>query len=364
MQLSGTLSRYLAKQFLLWFLVLFVALLTIVFLADMAELLRRASRRPDVTLTIVVHMALLNLPHMIEELLPFGVLFGAIAAFWRLTRNHELVVVRAAGVSAWQFLLPILLAAAVFGVFKFTVLNPIAATTHARFQAIENRELRALPTASALSSTGFWLRDSSENGQIIVHATSVSPTDDVVADVRLFAFDLNDRLQARYDAARAELGDGLWRLRNVWISRPDRPAVFASAYDLPTAMTASELRSSYTSPDSVSFWDLPPYIALLEAAGLPSLEHRLQFNKLMAEPLLLCAMVLLAATFSLRHQRRGGVALAIGSGVAVSFMLYILSDVVFALGLAAQVPIELAAWTPASVTTLIGLSSLMYLEEG
>ena len=82
------------------------------------------------------------------------------------------------------------------------------------------------------------------------------------------------------------------------------------------------------------------------------------------KPLLFCAMVLVAASFSLRMQRRGGAIALLMSGVAAGFLLYFLSDVVFALGLSAKIPVLLAAWTPAGVSMIFGVSMLLHLEDG
>ncbi|NIQ97401.1 MAG: LptF/LptG family permease, partial [Desulfuromonadales bacterium] len=70
------------------------------------ELMRRAASREEASLGIVLEMALVKLPLMAQQLVPFAVLFAGMFTFWRLTRNQELVVARGAGVSVWQFLLP------------------------------------------------------------------------------------------------------------------------------------------------------------------------------------------------------------------------------------------------------------------
>ena len=85
---------------------------------------------------------------------------------------------------------------------------------------------------------------------------------------------------------------------------------------------------------------------------------------LLARPFLFCAMVLVAATFSLRMQRRGGATMLIVSGVVASFLLYFVSDIVFALGLSAKIPVLLAAWTPTGVSMIFGTSMLLHLEDG
>ena len=75
-------------------------------------------------------------------------------------------------------------------------------------------------------------------------------------------------------------------------------------------------------------------------------------------------MVLIAASFSLRLTRRGGTLLLVGAGVITSFFLFLLTNVVQALGLGASVPVILAAWTPAGFCLMAGLTMLLHLEDG
>jgi lipopolysaccharide export system permease protein len=122
--LAKTLSAYIARQFFIWFCSVYGAMLSISFLIDYIELLRRGSTKSGVTLGVLLEMAALKLPHTAQEVMPFAVLFGTMLAFWRLTRNNELVIARAAGVSVWQFLTPAVLVALLTGIVAVTVFNP------------------------------------------------------------------------------------------------------------------------------------------------------------------------------------------------------------------------------------------------
>ena len=101
MRLSSTLSFYIARQFVLWFFSFLAVLMAVIMLFDFIELLRRGATRPDVTTLLTLRMAILKLPEVLQDLFHFIVLFSAMFTFWRLTRNQELVIARAAGVSAW-----------------------------------------------------------------------------------------------------------------------------------------------------------------------------------------------------------------------------------------------------------------------
>src|SRR5271163_5098121 len=109
----------------------------ITFLADYIELIRRGGSRIQATLGLLFEMAALQSPQTAQEVLPFAILFGTMLAFWRLTRNNELVVVRAAGVSVWQFLTPAVLVALLTGIIAVTVFNPAPSQMEATYEQLD-----------------------------------------------------------------------------------------------------------------------------------------------------------------------------------------------------------------------------------
>jgi lipopolysaccharide export system permease protein len=368
MRTSATLSTYIGRQFLVSFFSILFAFMSVAFLFDVVEMLRRASSKAGATLSIVLSMSFFKMPHLAEQIITFAVLFGAMLTFWRLTRSQELVVVRAVGVSVWQFLFPVLFIAFVVGVLKITVLNPVASAMLFRYQELENKYLKGETSLLAVSETGLWLRQvDGEGEESVVHALRVTTKGlktFALNDVIIFLFKDHDRFVGRVDAESAKLEPGHWALHNAWITSPGRPSHFEKNYQIRTELTFEQIQDSFASPESVSFWDLPHFINMLQRAGFSALRHRLYWNQLLSVPLLLCAMVLIAATFSLRHQRRGGTLLIIGIGVFTGFMIYFVSDVVFALGLTATIPIFLAAWSPAGAALFLGLAMLFHLEDG
>lgn len=365
MPIARTLSAYIARQFLGWFGAVFGTMVSVAFLFDYIELIRRGGARPQATWGMLLQMTALKLPHTAQDVMPFAVLFGTMLVFWRLTRSNELVAARAAGVSAWGFLAPAVLVAVLIGVVAVMLLNPIASTMQASYEKLENRILRMTADPMSLSNGALWLRQSDvAGGQIILHGEKLTSRDLVLRDVGLFFLDSRAQFQARIEARSAKLEGGSWVIEHGQRFRPGEPDEKFAEWRLPTSLTSSKIEESLASPDTMSFWELPGFITLLEQSGFSAQRHRLHFNVLLARPILFCAMVLVAASFSLRMQRRGGAVALLMSGVAAGFLLYFLSDIVFALGLSARIPVLLAAWTPAGVSMIFGVSMLLHLEDG
>jgi lipopolysaccharide export system permease protein len=363
--LAKTLSAYIARQFFAWFCGVYGAMLTISFLIDYIELLRRGATRSDVTLGVLLEMATLKLPHTAQEVMPFAVLFGTMLAFWRLTRNNELVVARAAGVSVWQFLTPAVLVALLTGIVAVTVFNPAASEMEATYEQLDSRYLKQSSDELTLSNSGLWLRQSEPNGdQVVIHGDKLVAPELLLGPATLFFFNSQHQYVSRVEAQKAQLNDGYWVIDNGKRWQDSDQFQPVPEMRLPTKFTTNRIEESLASPDTMSFWALPGFISLLEQSGFSAQRHRLQFNILLARPFLFCAMVLVAATFSLRMQRRGGATLMIVGGVGAGFMLYFVSNIVFALGLSDKLPVLLAAWTPTGISFIFGISMLLHLEDG
>src|SRR4029077_9159877 len=211
--------------------------------------------------------------------------------------------------------------------------NPVAAAMQLSYEKLESRLLKNSSEQLTLSHAGLWLRQSDDQGMpSVIHAEHLAPGSITLEDVLILFFDKNDRLTGRIDAKQRGLERGHWRITDGTRWQPGKGQEPFTETTIATTMTASKIEQSFASPETISFWELPGFISLLEQSGFSTQRHRLEYNALLARPFLLAAMVLIAATFSLRMQRRGGTSLMIAAGVASGFTLYLLSNVVFALG--------------------------------
>lgn len=361
----GALSVYLGRQFLFWFLCFALGLLAIIVLVDILELLRRVSRAGHgAGFAAVLHMALLKAPFMFEKAVPFAALLGTAATLWRLDRHHEIVVMRASGVSTWHILMPMLLLAAVIGVVKVAVVNPLSAAALHNFETLEARYIRGQASLASVARNGLWFRQRVPGGSYILHARSIAVEDAELRRVVAFRMEGDDRFVERVDAPAAVLEPRRWRFVDPTITAPDRPPARPGALFLATDLTRANINDSFAPPETVSFWNLPAFIRILEAAGFSGLRHKLHWHTQTALPPLLVAVVLLAATFSLRPSRPRGGTMVILASLGTGFLLYFLTDVVHALGWSAKLPVMLAAWAPVLVGLSAGAAALLHVEEG
>jgi lipopolysaccharide export system permease protein len=304
------------------------------------------------------------------QILPFAVLLGGILCFWRLTRSSELIVARAAGISAWEFLAAPTLCAFLFGVLATAGVSPVSSVMLARAESLDNAYLKGGGGPLALTGGQLWLRQSdrglSAQGVAIIHAHGVELHGKRLTanEVSVFRLDGRDRLLARIEATQATLAGGVWQLQNARTMRPEEMPEPPTAMALPTDLTVARVQESFASPDTLSFWALPGFISLLDRSGFSSIRHRLHFQALLALPLLAATMALVSAGFSMRPARRGGVAKMIGSGVAAGFALFVVSKMAEEFGQSGALPVVLAAWAPAASGLMLSIALLLHTEDG
>ncbi|MGE4064074.1 MAG: LPS export ABC transporter permease LptG [Rhodospirillaceae bacterium] len=366
-RVAPTLSLYLGWQFILAFFGLLAVIAGLILLFDTIELMRRAVGDENLAFATVLGMAVLKMPHTVQAVLPFTVMVAMMFALFRLSRSHELVVMRSAGVSVWQFLAPALALAALLGVVNLTAVDPLAASMYESYQRLDQSLLRKNAASLNIGKAGLWLREERDNRGIVVHAAAVRQDGGLLhlSDVSIFRTDADEKLEGRYSAEGGQLAAGQFHLRNVWDMEPGRPPVFRETLQLPTALTFEQVESSFAPPETLSFWELPEFIRFSRSSGFSALPHRLYWHSLLATPFLLCAMVLIAAVFFLTSNARlaGWTARGV-AGVATGFLFYFFSRFTYALGLSATLPLALAAWAPTAVAGLLGLAYLFHREDG
>jgi lipopolysaccharide export system permease protein len=362
MLIGRTLGLYFSRQFLKTIFMVFATVFALVYTLDFVELMRRAGDSETATAGRMALLALFRTPAIAEQVMPFAVLFGSMAALLQLSRKLELVVARAAGISAWQFLQPGLLVALAIGVTSVTVYNPVSATLKRRGAALETK---VFSRATQTRDKPIWLRQKSLDGQAVIRAAGVVEGDmATLSDVTVYAFDQSGSFSQRIEAREAVLHEGFWELKEARVLSATEEPQSHDRYMIASHLQPNQVKQSFTEPDAVPFWDLKPIIEGMERADLNTTTYRLHYDLLLARPLLFIAMVFVAASVSLRFFRFGGVAMMVLGGVAAGFMLYVATELMAELGATGIISSVVAAWFPAVVGSLLGTLALLYQEDG
>ncbi|MGQ0674056.1 MAG: LPS export ABC transporter permease LptG [Hyphomicrobium sp.] len=359
-----TLQLYLARRFLTGILGTFLLCSVLIFMIDFVEMLRQSGKYGAVPAWKLGWITLLRLPAYTELLLSFAVLVGSIAAFLMLARKSELAVMRSGGMSVWQFLRPGLIVAFALGVFAVVAYNPLAAYSRGVAEKLTAEAFGRENNALRLRNSGSWLRQDGIDGESIINAGHVSKRGSILTGVSAFVFDRQGHFLERLDSPQAELKEGYWLLRDAVVSRVGHEPEKFSVYLLSTYLTPERVADALGSVISLSIWELPGLIEVAEKAKLSSAAFRVQFALLLCRPLLCVAMVLLAATVSLRSFRSGGIQTMVVTGMVGGFSFFLLAEVSRQLGVAGIAPPWAAVWLPVLLAILATTTVLLHQEDG
>lgn len=371
--ISPVLSRYIGKRFLAAFGLVYGGLLLIIFLIDAIQIIRDLAKYNRLTLAHVMEMTALRLPITGLDLMPFAVLIAAVFTFWKLTRTSELIVVRAIGVSAWQFLFAPIMIGLMLAVLKMLVLNPVGAVMIGRYEHLESRYFSNGEEVMNISKSGLWLRQRISEDQIaIIHATNIKVPEWRLSPVTAFFFQVKSKRQThRIDSDYAVLKKGEWVFYDAWVNPMQQDdsntAVQPAFYEvlkLPTALKGSDIISRFNSPRTIPFWNLQEYANVMQSTGFESNPLRAHFYSLLAEPFLNTALIVIAAALSLRSPRMQKNWYLVLSTMAIGFLIFFMGDFLEALGISEKLPLTMAAFVPATISLFMGLTALLYLEDG
>jgi len=358
------LQLYVLRHVVVWIITFLLVFASMELLIDFVSISRDVGARVDISPAQVARLTFMKSPALLLVLAPFVFLGGALAAYVTLNRRSELTAMRAAGVSAWRFIFPAAATAFVCGILTTTVVNPVASRLNAQYES-ERADLMKdyLPGAAPKE---IWLREGQGRNLVVLHARSTTPVG--LKGVSAFFYRVDDQdtpqFQRRVEAKEARFSRAGLVLTDVRSARPGGLEEKSDSMIVPSQFRDPSVLLRAGAADQVSFWDLPAAIQRAQDAGLTSTAYQIQLQQLFAAPVLYMAMAVLAAAFSLRLMRLGGLAGMAGSGVAIGFAFFFFNALCGALGRSGVIPTYAAAWAPPALALLSGLSLLCYTEDG
>lgn len=362
----GRIERYVLVQQARSLAVALGVIAALIMLIDFVEISRGVGSDVDLSGPRILGLMLLKSPQVIVQLLPFVFLFGTLAAYVGLNRRSELIAMRAAGLSAWRFVLPAAGAAFLFGIVTVTVLGPMSASADGMFQRERSRLSGSV--AGADTNQAIWIREGDDTRQMVIRAARQDRANARLLDVTFFIYTADAdglrQFSERIDARSAALAAGRWRLTDALGAQAGQRAVRYATLDLPSSLADDEAFERFARPQSTPFWSLPAQISRIEAAGFSSTAYQLRLDQLLATPLMFAAMSILAAAFSLRLMRLGDLAKMSTAAVVLGFGFFFVNQAASAFGSAEVIPPWLAAWLPPLMTALAAFTLLFYTEDG
>lgn len=361
--ISGTLFRYFGARYAAWILASGVGLTIVVSLIHAIELSRRSSNRQTVEDVSILNLVLLNIPTVIEMTLPIVLIIGSMVCFESWNRTNEFVVSRGFGKSIWSVLSPVAVVAFLIGVTYVAIINPIGSVTSRQYENMMNSIFGTAGQKLSVSADGIWLRDKHPEGHFIIHGEMLEVDMSSIMKPVVYKFDRENNLDLRIRADSMQLTDSGWVIEAARAWDRDGTRSERGSMMLPSTLGILDLGLSSEPPNTIAVYALPQFIAMLERAGLPAVEHRIHFHKLLALPFLLIGLAMISARATLTNQVKGRRVRLFTRGMIIAVAVTLFGHFMQVLGGSLRIPVMISAWAPALTVSVIGTIMLARMDE-
>lgn len=305
---------------------------------------------------------LLVLPQLVAQVGPFALLLATVLALGGLSARSEVVAMRAAGFSAARTALPLL----GVGLLASLVLGWAGLSFIPRANTVAERVLDA---ARAGGGTTVFLRDSIwfRAGHDTIYGIRTADTAaGIMWGVRIVQTDGAGGVQRLITARRMVYGNGRWELRDgrVVQSGPEGPTVRPfERRPSPLTRPPEALGEVTVREANLSYRRLTRYAERLQADGYDATRYRVELAGRLAFPFASLVMVLVAIPHGLTRPRARGMARGVGVSLLLAVTYWLLQSLSMALGKAAVLPPQAAAWLPVAVFAAYGMYRLLSVRQ-
>lgn len=345
------LTRYVQWTLLSRYAMTAFGLGALLWLLDVLRRLEQGALSPMLLLAQAVS-ALLVVPEALIDLLPIITVLATAAGMGALQSQHELTVMRAAGVSLWRLTALAMMPALAIAALALVALQWLTPN----LQQGPERLIGASLAEQGLwhPEHGLWIQGAGETLNIRQLELGSVPV-----DITIYQFQAPGELLRLIEAARATIvADGRWNLEQVTVrefeqGRPVRRSEH-DALGWQSMLTSSQLALLRQAPASLSLSQLWRYIDGLKQRGQDYAEYEVLIWRRLAIPLACLAMVLAAMATAAVPLKRQRVSVRIALALALGLVFQIFAEMTAYAGLVLDQPGALTALLPPIL--LLGLS--------
>ena len=372
----STARNYIAIELYRSTLVVMLALIGLFSFFTLVDQLDAVNER--LPLTALLYIELLALPTRTYELLPIGVLIGAVLALAGLAHRNELVILRVSGVSAikllgmlWMACIPIIAIAVVLSEY----ITPAAEIRYSE----ANLTLRGKVEGGRLAS-GYWFREPTDQGGSRVLNIGELLSSGEVANLTIYDLGPDNRLQQLSQADRGIFEADSLRLFNVRDNQIAPNALDALSDGLPakqpimvvnrqetrlidTTLTPGRLVARIATPEKMSLVTLWDYISYLQSNELDATRQVVAVWRKLAYPFTLLVMLTIAAPIAFMQTRRGGMGAKVFAGILAGTLFFMVGQLTLNMGLLYQWQPIVTALLPNVLAFVVALSMLLAMER-
>jgi lipopolysaccharide export system permease protein len=272
-------------------------------------------------------------------------LMAILIAFGLMSKNNELIILNASGISIYALVRPVLMISAAAALLLFYLTEHVVPLTMQQSNAIKRNEIRKT-TNVAVKEENIWIK----GHRRITHIKYFDPSTQVIFGFTRYYFDSRFRLIRRIDAEKAEYQNKRWVLHQCMNQRLN-PADNTYAVTLHETLTEdlemlpSDFRQIVRKSNEMNFRQLLDYIHKVEAEGYAATVYRVDLDAKCAYPFVCIIMALVGVGLTARKRIDQGLPVSISYGIGIGFLYWVFHSFCVSLGYGGVLPPMVAAWT-------------------
>jgi len=355
------IPKYLTKEILKQFSIVMMAVVSIYLIVDFFEKSDNLMKA-GIPLSRILTFFALNIPFILSQIAPVGMLLSIIVVFSLMDKNNELLALKSGGISFYVLLRPILIMGIVAAIALFLFSDRIVPDTTSKANAIWQGEVKKKKLVSSREKN-IWIK----GDRRITHITYYNPVKQHIFGISVSVFDDKFRLIRKIDAERGFFKDGDWQLRNlIDQTRDEATDTFEIAYKDKQKeyldFVPADLSKVVRKPEEMSYHELRTYIRKVEYEGYDATVHKVNLHAKPAFSFVCVIMCLLGTGLAVRMGTGKGIFFNITYGIVLAFFYWISHSFCLSLGYGEMLPPLIAAWIANFLFVALGLLILAYAE--
>jgi LPS export ABC transporter permease LptG len=348
------LDTYIAKQYLRILGITIAGILGLFYISTFLDLSDKLFKG-QTSLGMMLEHLFWSTPQFLTYIIALSVLLATLVTVGLLTKNSELIVMRACGISLYRTALPMVAFAIAGGAVLFGIEETVLATANRRAEQLQHIIRTGSPQTFGIINRKWIVGKGGE----IYHYQFYDPRNEALNSLSVFRFDERDHtLRSRTFAQRAVYSpDGpegtivRWSMSDGWTREfgpksQDKNFGYQPFEHRAATLEAPEyFVTEAREPDLMNFGELKGYIAELRASGYNVLEHEVGLQRKVAFPFVTLVMTLIAVPFAVSTGRRGAM-YGIGVGICLALIYWVMISIFAAFGASGVLDPMLAAWSP------------------
>jgi lipopolysaccharide export system permease protein len=337
------INRYIITTILKYFGMALMAILGIFiaidYLGTMDEFIAA-----KISLWRAFYYVLLRIPFVGVQFIPVVLLLAILITFGLMSRNNELIIINAGGISIYSLLRPVIITALFFGSLHFYLAESVVPPTMAEANRILFQEIRK-KTDVSIKQKNIWIKGHRQ----ITHIAFFQPSSKAIYGFTRFFFDDHFRLVRRIDARQGEFQNGRWVLSDCMDQRLEKQShtyrtqvLDRTSEDL--QLHPDDFQQIVTRSEEMNFHELSRYVRKVESEGYDATHYRVDLYAKSAYPFMSVVIGLLGLGLTARKRLVRGLPVAIALGILTAFLYGVFHSFCVSLGYGAVLPPVVAAW--------------------